>query len=308
MVLNAKYGWFDISRNGRILACSSSEGETKVWDLATGSEMGSFQHSSRARKFAISRDSTTIASVLQDDTVSLQSLTDESAAVLTSNTISAGDTKQFAAIVASPRDDVLASVSYDYRITLWDLKTSKVIKQITFDEGKKDSFGTLTFSPCGQFLVAGCGSATTGGIFVWNWETQKQRKIRKHAGFVTAIAVSPDSQTIASSDAKGIIKVWSIATEDTLRETAIVRSFVSIAWHPNEPWILAFGSSASGIQLCNIASDPPSIIKDINFPGAYTIYGLAFTGRLSILALTDHDGVVTLWDPEVASQAITRKA
>ena len=131
MVLNAKYGWFDISRNGRILASSSPEGETKVWDLATGSEMGSFQHSSRACKFAISRDGNMIASLLEDDTVSLRSLADESATVLTTP----GYTKQFTDIVASPIDHVLASISDDYMITLWDLKTSKVITHISINEG-----------------------------------------------------------------------------------------------------------------------------------------------------------------------------
>ncbi|CAG7566003.1 unnamed protein product [Fusarium equiseti] len=41
-----------------------------------------------------------------------------------------------AQIVASPTDDVLASLSEDYMIILWDMETTKIIDQIIFDEGK----------------------------------------------------------------------------------------------------------------------------------------------------------------------------
>ncbi|KAH7174198.1 quinon protein alcohol dehydrogenase-like superfamily [Fusarium flagelliforme] len=303
MTFNGIWGGFDISRDGKVLVTADFEGSTRVWSVTTGLEMARFQHPSRAINFAICRDNTTIASVHRDLTISLRSLSNEFETILT------GNTKPQSQIVASPTGDVLASISEDYMITLWDMETTKIIDQIVFDEGESIFGQRLIFSPCGQVLIAGCGEATRGGVFVWNWKAQTRRKIKKHHSRVRAIAVSPNGEYFASSDEKGSLQVWTKMTEATKSETEIEGCVLSIAWHPDKLWMLALGIDNSSIQLCNIASARVQMIKRIDVPGTVTIpmEGLAFAGSLPILASANYMGCLRLWDTDVASPDLAKK-
>jgi len=174
-------------------------------------------------------------------------------------------------------------------ITLWGLSSLRVIEQITFEDDDNGFIIPLVFSSCGQMLVAGCGDSTVGGIFLWNWKAQQQSKVLKHSSMVTAIAISPNGQKVASSDAGRSLKVWSKETKATQSKIEVENIVFSIAWHPKDLFILALVVDKSSIQLCNIASGSPQIIKRIDSPGAVTVpySGLAFTGNPSILASGD---------------------
>ncbi|KAF4951958.1 hypothetical protein FGADI_7074 [Fusarium gaditjirri] len=284
MVLNERSYQFDISRDGETLVSADFQGTTTVWDITTGFETAKFHYPSKALHIVICRDK--------------------------GETIITGTNMRFESIVASPTQDILASMSGDYTIQLWDLKSFKIMKQITFDEGAYSAFMPLVFSPCGQVLVAGCGNATPGGILMWNIKDQVERKILKHKKVVTAIAISPDGERVASSDRGESLKVWSKSTEDTQSEIEIEGFVLSIAWHPHKLWMLALGISRSSIQLCNIASAQAQMIRHIDLPGIVTVpgRGLAFSGRHSILASGDFSGYIRLWDAEIASPVIARKS
>ncbi|KAF5708118.1 WD domain-containing protein [Fusarium mundagurra] len=300
MTLHGASRNFDISRDGKTLISADFAGATRAFDTTTGFEMATFQHSSGVKRVAICRDNTTIASILESHTISIRSLTKEG------ETILIGGDKRIVSIAASPSDDILATRTGNYSIQLWDLKTLDLIEDIVFDGGDTYTDRTLAFSPCGQVLLAGCGVLTIGAIFLWDLTSQIQRKVKKHDGNIEAIAMSPDSERIASSDSGGSLKVWSKTTEAIQSETVSNNHVFSIAWHPKNPWILALGITEDSIHLCNIAGSAALMIQKVDNGGSTIepLFGLAFIGGLSTLASADDNGCVRLWDIEAATEVV----
>jgi WD40 repeat protein len=286
-----------ISGDGKTLASTDHDGAVKVWDLSTGSEMAKFSCSDAGSAIAISRNGKTVARALTGGEISLQSLTDDGESILTS------DNKDVRSIAFSPTNGVLAALSHDNTILLWDLETLELIHNIAIGHGENNYRYPLVFSPCGQLLLAGGGYAITGGIFVWDLKTQTQRIVMKHEGYTEAIAMSPDGHRIASSDDHGDLKVWSEATAATLGEIKFREFALSLAWHPTQPPILAVAQGGMSVSLCNTATASVQIIKDFDVYGSrwVPLNGLAFSGSLDIMVTVDSKGRVRTWDTGMAS-------
>ncbi|RBR25720.1 uncharacterized protein FIESC28_01473 [Fusarium coffeatum] len=173
MALKGKSYGFDVSSDGKVLVSADYEGVTKVWDITTGHEMANFRHSSRPYEIAISRDNTTIATQVEDNEIALRSLVDEDEAVMPRSS------KPFAHIITSPTDDIVASISANHTIMLWDLKTLKVVEQVTYDDEEGYLRPPLVFSPCGQVLIAGETEVTEmetemgSGAYSITWHPKK---------------------------------------------------------------------------------------------------------------------------------------
>jgi WD40 repeat protein len=292
-----------ISGDGKTLASMDKDSAVKVWDLSTGSEMTKFSHSDAGSAIAISRNGEMVALALMTGEISLQSLIDEGGSLLTS------DHKRLKSIAFSPTNDVLVALSSDYALLLWDLKTLKLIQNITIGHGEEDYRYPLVFSPCGQIVLAGGGYAITGGIFVWDLKAQSQKIVMKHEGLTLAVAMSPDGHKIASSDQFGDLIVWSEATTATLSEIKFENYAFLLAWHPTQPLILAVARAGMSVSLCNTATASMQIIKDIDVHGTTTVptNGLAFSSSLEIMVTADTEGRVRVWDIGMASTTLPKR-
>ncbi|KAG5657303.1 hypothetical protein KAF25_005867 [Fusarium avenaceum] len=292
-----------ISGDGKTLVTRDPHGVTKIWDLSTGAEMAKFSCSSADNVQAISRNGGTVACALMNGKILLRSLTDEDESILVS------DNKVIDSISFSPTEDLLAAFSSDYRLLIWDVKTSELIKSVTMGHGKEVYRCPLVFSPCGQTVLAGGGSAVTGGIFVWDMRAQTQKTVMRHEGETRAIAISPDGQRVASSDSLGGLIVWSYATAETLSRTKLEHFAFFLAWHPTQPPILAVARAGMSVSLCNTATPSVQIIKDIDIYGTKTIptSGLAFSSSLEIMVTGDRKGCVRIWDTDMASTTLPRR-
>jgi WD40 repeat protein len=92
------------------------------------------------------------------------------------------------------------------QIILWDLQTRTSIKIIAASESPVRTVAFLDT----RWITAG----DDGIIRIWN-EGDLQHEWFGHKRAVLALAVSPNGDQVVSSDAEGVIRVWSVSTGQT---------------------------------------------------------------------------------------------
>ena len=113
-------------------------------------------------------------------------------------------------VTLAPDGDLLASVSFDYSIVLWN--------PVTFQEkyrliGHKASVVTAAFSPDGRFLATGGDDFQ---VLVWDLNAIRAgadvRLVAQffHHGKISHLAISPDSKLLATASWDGSLRLWSL--------------------------------------------------------------------------------------------------
>jgi len=135
------------SPDGKTLASGSRDAPVKLWDIATGLELRSFEgHENTVRSVAFSPDGKIVASGSFDKQVKLWDITNGKE-LRTFN----GHTETVHAVAFSPDGKTLASGSADETIKLWDVATGKLLQTLQ----ALTTVRTLTFSNDGRMLGVG---------------------------------------------------------------------------------------------------------------------------------------------------------
>ncbi len=91
-------------------------------------------------------------------------------------------------------------------VRVWRPATGEQLCQIFTPEGRVSS---MSFSPDGRTLVAGCGSR----VMLWNAQTGKEIKCYSaHESDVSFVQFSPEGKSIVSADRSGAVHRWECAT------------------------------------------------------------------------------------------------
>ncbi|MFH0992128.1 MAG: caspase family protein [bacterium] len=258
-----------VSLNGKLLASGSMDNRVKIWDISIGKELKTLDSKSTVFSVAFSLDGKTLATGGSDkylrlwDTESWQ------------ETKSAQHEDAVLAIAYSPNGKILAtgigssiglpSFSKKRDIQLWDAKTGEGIRSLK-EPGRGErpldcppDIYSLSFSPDGKLLVAGC---IDGTIKIWDIASgQFLISIEAHSNFVLSVAFSPDGKLLASSSGGGYgtnadfnIKLWELRTGRELKTFSGHSNGVSsVAFSPDGKFLIS-GSMDAKTKIWDVAT------------------------------------------------------
>jgi periodic tryptophan protein 2 len=154
----------------------------------------------------------------------------------------------------SKKGNVLFTASLDGSVRAWDLLRYRNFR--TFVAPSRLGFSCLAVDPSGEVVAA--GSHDTDSIFIWSVQTgQLLDQLAGHEGPISALAFTPDGQTLISGSWDNTVRVWSIfARTQTSEPLTMQANVLTLAVRPDSKQIavatldgqLSFWHIADGAQ------------------------------------------------------------
>jgi WD40 repeat protein len=194
------------SPDGKIMASSSEDGTTILWDPATWTPLRTLDgHSGAISQTVFSPDGRTIATPSRDDTVLVWDVA-TAALRLTFD----GHRHSVMSAAFSPDLPTIASVDRGGSLLFWDSQSREIRRR--FSTG--NPFLCVAFSRDGRNVVAG----DSAGRLWWCDSSTGQpiRTLPGHEGAVRKLAFSPDGRRLVSCGADRRLKLWDISSGQML--------------------------------------------------------------------------------------------
>jgi WD40 repeat protein len=188
---------------------SGSEHYTlKLWEIASGREIRTFNYRYSVRSVAFSPDGKYALSGSNDATIKLWE-------VANGKEIRTFIGHKFGvnSVAFSPDGKYALSASGDDTIRLWDISSGKEIRSF-----RQPLVKSLAFSPDGCYALSG---AYDTSIKIWDVNRGKElRKFIGHTDMVSSIAFSPDGRYVLSGSFDNTLKLWDTKTGEEIRTFA----------------------------------------------------------------------------------------
>lgn len=195
-----------VSPDGKLAATGTGDpsrmdtpGEIEIWDLVHGRSMRRLRgHTGPATALALAADGRTLATGGWDRTVRLWDLRATPKPEIYGHS---GQTQ--AAIGFWPKPTSLA-IRFPGRIALFDAATLTPGTSL-----RAPTTGAMDVSLTGTVLAVAAGDE----VLVWNNPQQPVSHHLPHAATVTSLSLAPDGNRLITTDGRGAIRVWDLATE-----------------------------------------------------------------------------------------------
>ncbi|MEO0985993.1 MAG: NB-ARC domain-containing protein [Cyanobacteria bacterium J06639_14] len=284
------------SPDGELLATGDMDGEPRLWQVADGQPIQTFErHKEAIWSIAWSPNGRTLATGSEDRTVKLWDI--QSGACL--RTLKSPLTIR--AIDWSPDGQSLASGGDDNYVRLWQVATGECANALAGHTGwvYAVAFSPNTSENSNPIVASGSFDQT---IRLWDIVThQCVKTLQGHTGGIWSVTWSPDSQRLASSGEDAQIRVWDIASGQCLMTLAGHKSLVfSVAWSPDGN-TLASASYDQTIRLWDAVSG--QCLTTLR-QGNNMVWSAVWHPLSNLFATGSHDRTIKLW--ELQSRACRR--
>jgi WD40 repeat protein len=225
----------------------------------------------------------------------------------------AGEDKVELSVAFAPDGATVASAGLDGVVSVWDLHTRELKKEIAVGRRVK----CVLFLPDGKTLVSGGGSdhSGDGDLVLWNVETgELKRALKGHTLVVNAAAVSPDGLLLASVGEDEMLKVWDTQTGELKHNINLRHEYSSvynkffpfayrkakaIAFSPDGKTFALGGSEDCmtvlwDVQTAAVKRILPGVLDEDVRPSR-PVTAVAFSPEGKLLASGSEDGTVRLW-------------
>ncbi|MFC1706296.1 MFS transporter [Planctomycetota bacterium] len=249
----------DLTADGKRLVSGGSDKTIRLWDLETGEQQYELKgHKGAVTHVSITPDGRFLASASTEKEVRLWDIGRV-------RSLEAQPAHGIAGLTFSPDGSTLATAGGVYVYT-FDAATGEQIRKPDVATGKfrcqTGKFSCLAMSSDGRLIAAGAketvgkdeARTTIYSVHVLDAVTGEQRRtFDAHETTVTALAFSPDGQTLASASADHTVKLWDMTSGEEIRKIGGQEHWVaSLAFSPDGKTI-ASGSWDKDIALYTAA-------------------------------------------------------
>lgn len=286
----------DFDTTGERLLSGSVDLTMRLWDVATGDELGAYRrHLGQVVDVAFHPVDTNLAVSLAIDTPPTLWNLDTETEVMRYTQHDVRDEPNLAvgSVEFSPDGSQILG-SFGIPIRLWDTETGMLIREFL---GHGSYVNSVAFSSDGELALS---SAWRENSFrVWDVSSGVElRRFEGHGGVVRAITLSQDNRFALSASDDDTVRVWDLANgAEVLTLPGHDDNIFATIYSPNmdDGYILASAGLDETIRIWDVENQEQVAILEGHLDDVWTI---AFTPDGSKLVSGGEDNVAIVWDME----------